>query len=167
MSCIVVRASSEADLPAIQAIYAYEVLNGLASFEEIPPSLEEMTARRAALLDKGYPYLVAEKDGVVVGYAYAGPYRPRSAYRFSVENSIYINQDCRGQGVGSALMRELIVRSKAAGFKQMIAVIGNSENQGSIALHRRHGFADVGTFRAIGFKFDRWVDSVLMQLDLT
>jgi L-amino acid N-acyltransferase YncA len=151
------------DLGRIQAIYAHHVLHGLASFEEEAPDVEEIGRRRADVLARGLPHLVAERGGLVLGFAYAGPYRLRRAYRYTVEDSIYVAEDCRGMGVGRALLAELIGRSTAAGCRQMIAVIGDSGNAASIGLHASLGFAEAGVLRAVGFKFGRWVDSVLMQ----
>lgn len=163
MSSVTVRASAEADLPAIQAIYAHHVLHGLASFEEEPPTVEEMGARRATVLRLGLPYLTAELDGDVVGYSYAGPYRPRPAYRFTVENSVYVRNGLAGRGVGKALLIELIARCKAGPWRQMLAVIGDRDNWASIGLHRSCGFRTIGILEAVGHKQGRWVDSVLMQ----
>ena len=154
------------DLPAVHAIYADAVRTGTASFELEPPTLEEMRGRWAALAEAGYPYLVALSGGAVAGYAYAGAYRPRPAYRGTVENSVYVRAGCRGAGVGRALLAELIARCEAAGFRQMVAVIGDSDNHGSIGLHRALGFADVGVLRAVGWKHGRWLDTVLMQRPL-
>jgi phosphinothricin acetyltransferase len=162
----IVRPSTAADIGAVQRIYAHHVLHGLASFEAEPPSVEEMARRRQAVLDGGYPYLVAERGGEVVGYTYAGPYRTRPAYRYTAENSVYIRHDCVGQGVGRALLHELIPLCEKAGLRLLVAVIGDSGNAASIELHRRAGFAEIGTIRAVGWKFDRWVDSVLMQRPL-
>lgn len=161
-----VRDSRPEDLPAIQAIYAHHVLTGLATFEEVPPDVEEMGRRRADVLGRGLPYLVAEEDGRVLGYAYAGPYRLRSAYRFAVEDSIYIDPAAVGRGLGVALLSAVVEAATAAGCRQMIAVIGDSANAASIGVHRRLGFEHVGVLRAVGFKFGRWVDSVLMQRTL-
>jgi phosphinothricin acetyltransferase len=162
MACLV-RDAREEDMPDVAAIYAFHVLNGLASFEEEPPSPEEMMRRRTEVLDCGLPYLVAELDGRIVGYSYAALYRARPAYRFTVENSVYIDPRSVRRGIGSALLSQLIMRCEAAGFRQMIAVIGDSGNTASIALHERHGFRHVGNLPSTGFKFGRWVDSVLMQ----
>ncbi|RXF74387.1 GNAT family N-acetyltransferase [Hansschlegelia zhihuaiae] len=162
-SRIVIRDAADADIPAIVRIYAHHVLSGLASFEEVAPGEAEMAARKAAILAIGAPYLVAELDGRVAGYAYAGPYRARPAYRHTIEDSIYVSPDALGRGVGRALLAELIARCEAGPWRQMIAVIGDSANAGSIALHASLGFTAVGTFRSVGFKFGRWVDSVLMQ----
>ena len=163
---VLVRDARAQDMEAIQAIYAHHVLTGLASFEEVPPTLEEMRARRAAVLAAGLPYLAAESVGVVVGYSYATAYRPRRAYRFTVEDSVYVAEGFGGRGLGSALLGGLIARCEAGPWRQMIAVIGNSGNEGSIALHRRHGFEHAGVLRDVGFKFGRWVDTVLMQRPL-
>jgi phosphinothricin acetyltransferase len=157
------RPGAEADIAAIQAIYAHHVLHGLATFEEVPPGPEEMAARRAAIVGLGLPYLVAEEAGRVIGYAYAAPYRARSAYRFTLEDSIYLDPAATGRGVGGRLLAALIDASTAWGARQMLAVIGDSGNAGSIAVHARAGFAHAGTFRAVGLKFGRWVDTVLMQ----
>lgn len=163
-----VRDAQRADLDRIQAIYAHHVLHGLASFEETPPDLAEITRRFDDTLARGLPYLVAEaKDaGGILGYAYAGPYRSRPAYRFTVENSVYVAPGSEGQDIGRALMAELIERCAAAGCRQMVAIIGGSENLASIRLHEAFGFTNTGTIRSVGFKFGRWVDSVLMQLPL-
>jgi phosphinothricin acetyltransferase len=163
MSSVTVRPLAAADLSAIQAIYAHHVLHGLASFEEEPPPVEEMRSRWQKVHDLGLPYLAAELDGTVVGYAYAGAYRPRPAYRFTVENSVYVRDGLAGRGVGKALLGELIARCTAGPWRQMVAVIGDRENRASIGLHRSCGFRLVGTFEAVGFKHGRWVDSVLMQ----
>jgi phosphinothricin acetyltransferase len=162
----VVRASGEADLPAIQAIYAHHVLHGLASFEEVPPDHAEMARRREAILARGLPHLVAEAGGAVLGYAYAGPYRTRSAYRFTVEDSVYVAAEATGRGLGSLLLAALVRDCEAWGARQMLAVIGDSGNQGSIRLHARAGFRMAGTLAAVGFKHGRWVDCVLMQRPL-
>ncbi|TDQ84459.1 phosphinothricin acetyltransferase [Dongia mobilis] len=164
---LVLRPALAADLPAIQAIYAHHVLTGSASFEELPPDVAEMTRRWQAIQAAGLPYLVAEDQfgagAGIAGYAYAGPYRPRAAYRFTVEDSIYLAPQAQGRGIGRALLARIIDDATALGLRQMIAVIGDSANQASVGLHRALGFDSVGTFRAVGFKFGRWVDSVLMQ----
>jgi L-amino acid N-acyltransferase YncA len=147
----------------LQAIYAHHVLHGTASFEEQPPALAEMLRRRADVLARGLPYLVAESDGRLVGYSYATPYRARSAYRFSIENSVYVAPGLVRAGIGRALLTELIARCEAGEWRQMIAVIGDSRNAASIALHERLGFRMVGTLRNVGRKFGRWLDTVLMQ----
>jgi phosphinothricin acetyltransferase len=163
MSSVIVRALREADLPAVQAIYAHHVLHGLASFEEEPPPVEEMRSRWRKVLDLGLPYLVAELDGAVVGYSYASAYRPRPAYRFTVENSVYVREGLAGRGIGKALLDELIARCEPGPWRQMLAVIGNSGNDASIALHRRCGFRLIGILDSVGHKHGRWVDTVLMQ----
>ncbi|WAC28821.1 GNAT family N-acetyltransferase [Ancylobacter sp. SL191] len=161
-----VRTATDADMDAVQAIYAHHVLTGTASFEEVPPTLDEMHARRAAILGHGLPYLVAQTREGVVGYCYATLYRPRPAYRHTLEDSVYVAPGQGGRGIGTALMGALIARCEAGPWRQMVAVIGDSANAGSIALHSRHGFAPVGVFRDVGFKFGRWLDSVLMQRPL-
>jgi phosphinothricin acetyltransferase len=160
---LLVRPSIEADISAITAIYAHAVGHGTASFEVEPPDEAEMARRRQAVLAGGYPYLVAEIDGTLAGYAYAGAYRPRPAYRFTVEDSIYVAPDRQGSGVGRALLVALIEACEALGFRQMVAVIGDSASQGSIRLHESLGFRPVGVLEAIGFKHGRWLDVVLMQ----
>ncbi|OWJ77579.1 GNAT family N-acetyltransferase [Haematobacter missouriensis] len=160
---LLIRPSVEDDLCAIQRIYAHHVLHGVASFEETPPDLPEMARRRESVLMLGLPHLVAEGAEGVLGYAYAGTYRPRPAYRYTVEDSIYVAPELVGRGVGSALLSRLIADCEKGPWRQMIAVIGDSGNAGSIALHRRFGFTLTGTFRSIGFKHGRWLDSVLMQ----
>jgi phosphinothricin acetyltransferase len=163
---LLIRPSRDADVPAIAAIYGHHVLNGIASFEEVAPSPEEMARRRAELVTRGFPYFVAERAGRVVGYCYAGPYRARIGYRFSVEDSIYIDPGEVGRGIGRALLTEIVECSAALGYRQMVAVIGGSETLPSINLHKALGFTHVGVLTAIGFKFGRWVDSVLMQREL-
>jgi L-amino acid N-acyltransferase YncA len=166
MTSIPIRSAQPRDLAAITAIYDHAVRHGTASFEIEPPNQEEMTRRYEALRAGGYPYLVAEPAGEVMGYAYAGPYRARPAYDWSVEDSIYIAPQAQRQGIGGALLERLIAEAEAGGFRQMIAVIGDSTNTASIELHRRAGFRMVGTFDNVGFKFGRWLDSVLMQRPL-
>jgi phosphinothricin acetyltransferase len=166
MSDIAIRAALPADIAAITRIYAHAVRFGTASFEIEPPDEAEMARRQRALLDGGFPYLVAEDAASVIGYAYAGPYRTRPAYRFSVENSIYVAPDTHRRGIGRALLDRLIIEAQARGFRQMIAVIGDSDQAPSIALHRAAGFRLVGTIAAVGFKHGRWLDSVLMQREL-
>jgi phosphinothricin acetyltransferase len=161
-----VRDVADTDLPAIHEIYSHHVRTGLGSFEETPPDLAELARRRAEILSRRLPYLAAEIDGRLVGYAYAGPYRPRSAYRFSVEDSVYVAPDIHRRGVARALLAELIARCTALGYRQMIAVIGDSANRGSIGLHAAMGFREAGRLDAIGFKLGRWVDSVVMQRPL-
>ena len=162
----VIRAAAAADIPRITAIYADAVLTGTATFELEPPSATEMAARMKGLVDGGYPYFVAEHQGRVAGYAYAGPYRPRIGYRYTVEDSVYLAPDARGLGMGGALLAKLIATCEAAGFRQMIAVIGDSSNQASIRLHAAAGFAPAGNFKDVGYKFERWIDTVLMQRTL-
>ncbi|MEX0807822.1 MAG: N-acetyltransferase family protein [Dongiaceae bacterium] len=159
----VLRPAGPADAAAIRAIYAHHVLYGSASFEEIPPDAAEIERRRVAVTALGLPYLVAEREGQIVGYAYLTPYRPRSAYRFTVENSIYVAAAEAGHGIGRMLLTELILVAVALGMRQMIAVIGDSANHASIALHERQGFVQAGVFRSVAFKHGRWLDSVLMQ----
>jgi L-amino acid N-acyltransferase YncA len=160
---LAIRASILADIAAITAIYDHAVRHGTASFEFAPPDAAEMARRRQALIDGGYPYLVAEIDGVIAGYAYAGPYRARPAYRWSVEDSIYVAPQMHRRGVGAALLGGLIAAAEQRGFRQMIAVIGDSAQAPSIALHRAAGFRMIGTIENVGFKRGRWLDSVLMQ----
>ena len=162
-----VRPSREDDLPAVHAIYAHHVLTGLASFEEAPPDLPEPARRRAEVLARGLPWLVAEAEGAVAGYAYAGPYRARPAYRFTVENSVYVAPAMAGRGLGRALLTQLLALCEAAGCRQVVAIIGDSANAASVGLHRSCGFRDVGILRAVGFKHGRWVDTVLMQRALS
>ena len=150
-------------MPSVHAIYSHHVLHGLASFEEVPPPLEELRTRRAGVLALGLPYLVAEAEGRVVGYAYASTYRTRSAYRYTIEDSVYLAPDAGRRGIGTALLRELIARCERGPWRQMLAVIGDSANAGSIALHRRLGFERVALLPSVGYKFGRWVDSVIMQ----
>ncbi|MEY9106340.1 L-amino acid N-acyltransferase YncA [Bradyrhizobium yuanmingense] len=166
MSAPDIRPTTEADLPAVTAIYQQAVREGTATFELEPPDLSEMTRRYRALIDGGYPYFVAMLDGRVAGYAYAGAYRPRPAYRFTVENSIYLDPSFHRRGVGSMLLERLIVECEARGFRQMIAVIGDSANAGSIGVHTRCGFKMIGTHPSVGLKFGRWLDTVMMQRDL-
>jgi phosphinothricin acetyltransferase len=160
-------AATEADLPAITAIYADAVLHGTATFEIEPPDEAEMRGRLRGLLDGGFPYLVSRRGDDLLGYAYAGPYRPRPAYRFTVEDSIYLAEEARGLGLGRLLLDRLIAESAKRGFRQMIAVIGDSGNVASVALHRAAGFAMIGTNPAVGFKFERWLDTVTMQRALS
>lgn len=158
-----IRDACDADVGEIHAIYAHHVRHGLASFEETPPDAAEIARRRAEVLGLGLPYLVAEADGRILGYAYATLYRTRSAYRYTIENSVYVREGAQGRGVGRALLAALIARCERGPWRQMVAVIGDSANAASVALHSACGFEMVGTLRAVGFKFGRWVDSVLMQ----
>jgi phosphinothricin acetyltransferase len=166
MSALEIRAATAADLPSVTKIYEQAVRHGTATFELTPPDLAEMTRRFDALKDGGFPYLVAVLDGGVAGYAYAGPYRPRPAYRFTVENSVYLEPAIHRRGIGLQLMRRLIAECEACGFRQMIAVIGDSANAGSIGVHARCGFQMIGTHPSVGLKFGRWLDTVMMQLAL-
>lgn len=165
-SPLTLRDATEHDLPAIQAVYAWNVENGTGTFEEVAPDLAEMTQRWNSVRAAGLPWLVVETEGRVVGYAYAAMFRARSAYRFTCEDSIYLAPEAQRRGHGSALLQELIARCTAAGRRQMFAVIGDSANAGSVRLHRRFGFTDVGTMHAAGLKFGRWLDVVIMQLQL-
>jgi L-amino acid N-acyltransferase YncA len=160
---LLLRPSTDADLGAITAIYAHNVLHGTGTFELEAPDTAEMARRRADVLSKGLPWLVAEAAGQVLGYAYANHFRPRRAYRFCLEDSIYLHQDARGRGVGKLLLAELVARCEAAGARQMLAVIGDAANAGSIGVHRALGFEHTGVLKAAGWKFDRWLDVILMQ----
>ncbi len=159
----VLRSSSEDDVAAIAAIYAHHVLHGTGSFETEPPEVEEMRRRWAELVGRGFPYLVAEDEAGIAGYAYAGPYRTRPAYRETVENSIYLRPDAMGRGLGRRLLDALVSESEARGFRQMVAVVGDSGNVASIRLHEHAGFRLVGALRSVGFKHGRWLDTVLLQ----
>jgi L-amino acid N-acyltransferase YncA len=163
MTNLAVREAADQDLEEVRTIYSFYVLHGTSTFEEIPPSVGELHARRKAVADARLPFLVAALDGQIAGYAYATLYRPRPAYRHTVETSVYIADGRRGQGVGSALLSELIRRCETENFRQMVAVIGDSGNAASIALHRRFGFQQIGTLRSVGFKLGQWLDTVLMQ----
>ena len=158
-----IRPANFADIPAITRIYDHAVQHGTASFELTPPDEAEMKRRMTALLDGGYPYIVAEIDDALAGYAYAGPYRPRPAYRFSVEDSIYVDPSAHRRGVGRVLLEHLIEECEHRGFRQMIAVIGDSAQIASIELHRALGFRMIGAVENVGYKFGRWLDSVSMQ----
>jgi phosphinothricin acetyltransferase len=160
------RPSSEADVPAITAIYAHHVTHGTGTFETTPPTEADMAARRADVLAKGLPYLVAELDGRVLGFAYCQWFKPRPAYRFSAEDSIYLDPDAAGQRIGNKLLTELTKQAEAAGIRKLIAVIGDSANARSIGVHRAVGFRHVGTIESCGWKFDRWLDIVLMEKSL-
>lgn len=159
----IIRPCLETDMSAVTAIYAHHVRHGFASFETDPPDEPDMRRRRMDVLGRDLPYLVAERDGAVLGYAYAGPYRPRAAYRDTVENSIYIRPDATGQGIGRVLLPALIAACEARDLRQMVAVIGDSGNQASIQLHAACGFRMIGILESVGFKLGRWLDSVLMQ----
>jgi L-amino acid N-acyltransferase YncA len=160
---VAIRTAEPRDIPVITAIYADAVRHGTASFELEPPDETEMASRQKALLTKNYPYLVAERADAIAGYAYAGPYRTRPAYDWCVEDSIYVAPDYHRQGIGRILLERLIVESEARGFRQMIGVIGDTANTASVAVHAAAGFRLIGTFQSIGYKHDRWLDTVLMQ----
>ena len=166
MSSLEIRPAVVADLASVTEIYADAVREGTATFELVPPDLAEMTRRFQSLIDGGFPYLVAILEGGVAGYAYAGPYRPRPAYRFTVENSVYLRPAIHRRGIGYQLLQRLIADCEARGFRQMIAVIGDSANAGSIGVHARCGFRMIGTHPNVGLKFGRWLDTVMMQLEL-
>lgn len=160
-----IRDSRDEDLGEVHSIYSHHVLTGSASFEEEPPAVQEMMRRRADILNRGLPYLIAEIDNKVVGYSYAAPYRSRSAYRFTLEDSVYVDYRFHRRGIGYKLLSDLIAQCEAGKWRQMIAVIGDA-SPASIALHQRAGFRLIGTLQAVGYKFGRWVDSTLMQLHL-
>ncbi|BAE50982.1 GNAT family N-acetyltransferase [Paramagnetospirillum magneticum] len=161
-----IRDATDDDMAAVQSIYAFYVSRSAASFEEEVPSVEEMKARRAAITGRGLPFLVAVEEGEVLGYTYAGPFRQRSAYRYTVEDSIYVAPFVARRGIGRTLLAALIDRCTALGYRQMIAVIGDSANQGSIGVHRAMGFGQEGVLRGVGLKFGRWVDVVIMHRTL-
>ena len=163
MPSLEIRPTIAADLAAVTEIYAHEVREGTATFELVPPDLAEMTRRFQVLMDGGFPYLVAELDGSVVGYAYASSYRPRPAYRFTVENSVYLEPATHRRGIGLQLLQRLIAESERRGYRQMIAVIGDSANAGSIGVHTKCGFQMIGIHPHVGLKFGRWLDTVMMQ----
>ena len=158
-----IRPARTADLPEIQGIYAHHVLHGTGTFEEAPPSVEEMTARMENVTGKGWPWLVAEDTTGILGFCYCAQFRDRAAYRYTAEDAVYVREDVRGQGVGKALVGQLIADATALGFRQMIALVGDSENVGSIGVHASLGFQHVGTLRAVGWKFGRWLDAVYLQ----
>ena len=161
-----IRPSRDADVPAITAIYGYHVLHGVASFEEVPPDAAEIARRRRDIVKRGLPYLVAERDKRLIGYCYAGPFRPRVAYRFTVEDSVYVEAGEIGRGIGRALLEQVIARCSELGYRQMVAVIGGRETTGSIRLHEALGFTHIGVLPSVGYKFDRWVDIIMMQREL-
>ncbi|KAF0105128.1 MAG: phosphinothricin acetyltransferase [Rhodospirillaceae bacterium] len=165
-TAVEIRDAREGDMRFVQEIYAHHVLHGLASFEEEPPSVAEMIGRRESVLRIGLPYLVAEMDGRIVGYSYASPYRPRPAYRHTIEDSVYVRDGFAGNGIGRELLGTLIRRCENGPWRQVLAVIGDSGNAGSIGLHGSQGFRQIGKLDAVGFKFGRWVDSILMQRPL-
>jgi len=164
---VTIRACQTSDMSVVQLIYREQVLHGTASFEETPPTIDVLLERRNTIVSLGLPYLVACIEDSVVGYAYAGRYRPRSAYRHTAENSVYVHQEKRGLGIGKLLLLETIKQCEAIGLREMVAVIGDSENHGSIALHSACGFETVGTLRRVGYKHGRWVDTVVMQRALS
>ena len=159
------RSAEPEDMPAIQAIYAHHVLYGLGTFEEVPPTVGEMASRCASVLDRGLPWLVAE-EGSVLGYAYAGPFRTRAAYRFTAEDSVYVAEDARGKGIGRSLLNAIVAECEVLGLRQLVGVIGDSGNTASIALHRACGFGLTAIVPDVGWKFGRWVDIVWMQKPL-
>ncbi|WP_374571546.1 N-acetyltransferase family protein [Phenylobacterium sp.] len=163
---MIIRDAMEADAGALAAIYGHHVLNGFGTFEEVPPSPQEMANRRAAIVGRGLPYLVAETEGKVLGFAYAGPFRPRAAYRYTVEDSVYVAPDAVGQGVGKAVLEAVLTSCEALGLRQVVAVIGDSGNAASIGLHRSLGFQHAGVGKGFGYKHGRWVDIVWMQKPL-
>ncbi len=165
-AALIIRPCEEGDISAIVAIYRDAVLHGSASFEIEPPTAEAMRERRAKLLSGGFPYIVAEMEGTVVGYAYAGPHRARPAYGATVEDSIYVDPNRKSLGIGKALLLALIDEATARGFRQMVAVVGDSENAASVGVHRATGFEMVGTLKSVGWKHGRWLDIVLMQRPL-
>jgi phosphinothricin acetyltransferase len=160
---VTIRPSRDDDVAAIAAIYAHHVLHGVASFEEVPPEEEEIARRRQAIIERGLPYLVAERSGRVVGYCYAGPFRPRIGYRFTLEDSVYVDANEVGRGIGRQLLEQVVARCSQLGYRQMVAVIGGRETVPSIKLHEALGFAHIGALPAVGFKFGRWIDIILMQ----
>jgi phosphinothricin acetyltransferase len=161
-----IRPSRDEDVPAITAIYRHHVLHGVASFEEMPPDENEIARRRGEIVKRGLPYLVAERDGRVIGYCYAGPFRPRTGYRFTLEDSVYIDAGEVGRGIGRTLLERVIARCTELGYRQMVAVIGGRETIPSIRLHEALGFTHIGVLQAVGFKFGRWIDIVLLQRTL-
>jgi phosphinothricin acetyltransferase len=161
-----IRPSRDEDLPAISAIYGHHVLHATGTFETVPPTEAEMAARRSDVLAKGLPYLVVEDEGNVLGFAYCQWFKPRPAYRFSAEDSIYLHPDARGRGLGRQLLAALIEQAQQAGLRKLIAVIGDSANAASIGVHRSQGFESAGVIRSCGWKFDRWLDIVLMEKTL-
>lgn len=163
---MIIRDALESDAEALAAIYGHHVLHGFGSFEEIPPTAADMAGRRKAVVDRGLPYLVAETDGKVLGFACAGPFRPRAAYRYTVEDSVYVAPDATGRGVGKAVLEAVLTSCTALGLRQVMAVIGDSGNAASIGLHRSLGFQQAGVAKGLGYKHGRWVDIVWMQKQL-
>ena len=160
---MIVRPAESRDMAALAAIYGHHVLHGFGTFEEVPPSADELEARRQAVVARGLPYLLAEEAGRVLGFAYAGPFRPRAAYRYTVEDSVYIAPDMQGRGVGKAVLSAVIAACESLGIRQVVAVIGDSGNAGSIGLHKALGFTHQGVGQGFGYKHGRWVDIVWMQ----
>ncbi|MCW2237782.1 GNAT family N-acetyltransferase [Azospirillum canadense] len=165
-SPLTLRDARVEDVPAFQRIYAHHVLHGVGTFEEEPPDAAEMDTRFRAITGAGLPWLVAERDGVVLGYAYGSAYHVRSAYRFTIQDSVYVAEEARGQGVGRAVLQALIDRCTDLGYRQMVALVGGTENAGSIGLHTAMGFRTCGVVEAVGLKFGRWLDLVMMQKEL-
>lgn len=165
-SAILISDAQEADLLAIRDLYAWHVQHGIASFETEPPSLNDIMGRYTAVKAQGLPWLAARQDGELLGYCYLSPYRPRYAYRFTVEDSVYIHPAKIGRGLGALLLREAITRAEQGGWRQMLAVIGNADNHASLRLHQKLGFQLIGQLTAVGYKHDRWVDTLLMQRSL-
>ena len=163
---LIIRSSIDADLPAITAVYAHHVLTGTGTFEVDPPNVDDMRSRRDDVLSKGLPWLVVVEDETVLGYAYCNWFKPRPAYRFSAEDSIYLSPEAAGKGLGRMLLAELMAQAQRAGVRKLIAVIGDSANAGSIAVHKSAGFQDVGVLKSCGWKFDKWLDVVLMDKTL-
>jgi len=163
---ILIRDVGDADMPAIQAIYGHHVVHGLASWEETPPDIAEMTRRRDTIVEGGFPYRIAERAGNLVGYTYAGKYRPRPAYRNTVENSVYVADGARGGGIGALLLADIVEQCTRRGFRRMVAIIGDSANAASIKLHERAGFEMVGVIPACGYKAGQWLDQVIMHKTL-
>lgn len=166
MSGLLIRQATPDDAPAVQAIYAHHVLHGTGTFEEVPPDIDEMSQRMAAVATQGLPWLVAALEDRIAGYAYASQFRPRSSYRFTVEDSVYISPDVMGRGIGTALLQSLIATCTQLDKRELLAVIGDSDNQASIRLHTNCGFQNVGTLKNVGLKFGRWLDVVMLQLPL-
>jgi phosphinothricin acetyltransferase len=163
---LLIRDSRDGDLPSIMAIYAHAVSKAAGTFEIDPPDQAEMAKRREKILAQGLPYLVAEREGKIVGYSYAGFYHQRIGYRFTLEDTVYVDEACRGRGIGRELLKSLIARCDPLGYRLMVAIIGDSKNTASIAIHEKCGFALVGTLHNCGWKFDRWLDIVLMERPL-
>ena len=166
-TAVIIRNATPQDMLAVAEIYLHEVLHGIATFEEIPPSVDEMLSRRESILNAQLPYLVAVIDDDVVGYSYANAYHRRPAFRYAIENSVYVANGEHGKGIGGKLLTQLIARCEQGPWRQMIAVIGHSGNAASIALHQRHGFQHIGSLKAVGYKFNQWIDTVLMQRALS